>query len=702
MGGQGKTQTALRYCRKVFQNRTFNTVLWIDASSEISAHQAMKSILSKAEIPTSTLEFERSLLAFKDAVIPLKGPCLVVFDNYDTPKKSSKIADVFFEHEQFGILLTSRNHESLRLGMPIHVRDMDQSDAEDLLLLSSDLVRQDVNPQTLEHTVNMLGCLPLALDQAGAYIRKLHLSLDVFEKHYFDKQRKILQYTPDLFEYRKSLLPGSEPSVLSVFTTWELSLEQLGDDRPHLEHLLTLSAFFDHKNVQEALFSIRCTLKFAACSGVQDGWLQCMLTDSAWDSYRFQDIIANMHGLSLLQKFWIEDGHMVFSLHPLVSDWLRTRIGEKDRASMAVEAAITVAVSDDCPNLSSHINRCCQGLSDYAEIFFGDCIDMRYPRTVTNGAPRAQDVIDKLDPKPHYRRAEGLCCPHGRPCQAIPSTIWLKNIMSYDIISTAFADVQKQSPRPTTGFSVDQLSTRTIDEYTDVNNIMRHHVRLSLNHLFVSYKRFSKKVGEALNEYRTLLLGDHSLILRTMLTQEVATCQQQVEYLSELSIALEEAAAGMNQVVKMLADCSLLESSSQSHLWLRANFSAFLVSFKDVFNLFLTISLPGKGAPIRDQLQLLPFLKSGWSPSRPSETSSILSDVDMLSQVEEPIWSSPLLLAHSPGTAETIHIPALPVENSESVYRPPLSSATQTSVHAPAAALNIVCTGSISMQPQGT
>ena len=216
MGGQGKTQTALRYCRKGFQNRTFNTVLWIDASSEISAQQAIKSILSKAEIPTSASEFEQNLLAFKDGLKTLKGPCLLVFDNYDTPRNFSKIADMFIDHEQICIMLTSRHHESLRLGAPVHVREMDQSDAEGLLLTSSGLIRQDVNPKHLAQIVNMLGRLPLALDQAGAYIRKLQLSLDVFEKHYIDKKKKILQYTPDLFEYRKSLLPGSEPSVLSL------------------------------------------------------------------------------------------------------------------------------------------------------------------------------------------------------------------------------------------------------------------------------------------------------------------------------------------------------------------------------------------------------------------------------------------------------------------------------------------------------
>ena len=184
MGGQGKTQTALRYCRKAFRNQTFNTVLWIDANSEISAQKAIESILSKAEIPTPASGFERDLVAFKDALTSLKRPCLLVFDDYDTPGNFSKIADMFVQHEQICIMLTSRHHESSRLGIPIHVKDMDKSDAEDLLLISSGLIRQDVESKHLANTVKMLGCLPLALDQAGAYIRKLHLPLDLFEKHY--------------------------------------------------------------------------------------------------------------------------------------------------------------------------------------------------------------------------------------------------------------------------------------------------------------------------------------------------------------------------------------------------------------------------------------------------------------------------------------------------------------------------------------
>ena len=594
MGGQGKTQTALRYCRNAFQDRTFNTVLWIDASSEINANQAIESILSKAEISTSAVGCGSNVLALKNALASLNGPCLLVFDNYDTPNTFSKITDMFVEHEQLCILLTSRHHESLRLGMPVHIRDMDQSDAEDLLLISSGLVRQYVNPQDLEHTVNMLGCLPLALDQAGAYIRKLQLSLDVFERHYLDRQKKILQYTPDLFEYRKSLLPGSEPSVLSVFTTWELSLEQLGDDRPHFEHLLTLSAFFDHNRVHEALFSTRCTLNFTACSGVQDDWLQCMLTNSAWDSYRFQNIIANLHGFSLLQKFWIEDGHIVFSLHPLVNDWLRTRIGEKYRASMFVEAAVTAAGSDDCPNPFSHLNRCSRDFSHFKGIFWGDCIHMRSRREIADVTQVPIHLAEE------YARAKALCCPHGRPCQTIPSLIRLERIVSYCIAREVSPLVQLPSLRPIP------------IEVTFGTMGMDFPRSFGLHEVLDS---ICQRVRKILELYKDKASEDDTLSLQLdTLDQELVALFESIDAWSGADIDLKEIDILEKQAEKIINGSLQNSFNSPSTVlsYIRAAISAELTRLIYVLNLFSAFSWGRDMTLIRNELRSLPFLHSGF------------------------------------------------------------------------------------------
>lgn len=54
-------------------------------------------------------------------------------------------------------------------------------------------------------TVTRLGCHPLAVTQAGAYIRKRKLQLCDFRDHYKCRRKMILEHTPQLSQYRKKL-----------------------------------------------------------------------------------------------------------------------------------------------------------------------------------------------------------------------------------------------------------------------------------------------------------------------------------------------------------------------------------------------------------------------------------------------------------------------------------------------------------------
>ena len=60
------------------------------------------------------------------------------------------------------------------------------------------------------------------------------------------------------WEYRKARGNNTQESV-SIFTTWEMSFEQLeapGQQRDSIIHLLTLSASIDTIDVSESLFSL--------------------------------------------------------------------------------------------------------------------------------------------------------------------------------------------------------------------------------------------------------------------------------------------------------------------------------------------------------------------------------------------------------------------------------------------------------------
>ena len=80
--------------------------------------------------------------------------------------------------------------------------------------------------------------------------------------HYDTKRERILKYTPQLSQYRRRLNSSVEmETTLNVFTTWELSFQQLlatSDSGKENAELLTPFAFFDYEDISEAIFSGYC------------------------------------------------------------------------------------------------------------------------------------------------------------------------------------------------------------------------------------------------------------------------------------------------------------------------------------------------------------------------------------------------------------------------------------------------------------
>jgi hypothetical protein len=188
----------------------------------------------------------------------------------------------------------------------------------------------------------------LAITQAGSYILQQKIRIDQFLEHYDAKLERILKHTPKLSQYRRSLNTAERETSLNVFTTWELSFQQLAEvESGELKgDLLTLFAFFDCNDISEQLFNTYCK-----CAQVQEklGWPVACLTiclremspsgqrlggwnpdhraldrKKEWISDHFIEVLKDLAQLSLLQSWWRgDDSYCHFSLHPLVKDWVR-------------------------------------------------------------------------------------------------------------------------------------------------------------------------------------------------------------------------------------------------------------------------------------------------------------------------------------------------------------------------------------------
>ena len=67
----------------------------------------------------------------------------------------------------------------------------------------------------------------------------------------------MFNHISSVWEYQKRLGDDKDETFLSVFTTWELSYQQIGkneEEQKMVGHLLTLSAFIDATNVGKDIF----------------------------------------------------------------------------------------------------------------------------------------------------------------------------------------------------------------------------------------------------------------------------------------------------------------------------------------------------------------------------------------------------------------------------------------------------------------
>ena len=328
MGGQGKTQVALEYCHRKKKD-PYSIIFWIDAATQDRVEESFQSISERIKRRTDDLPDVKVRVAFVLKMFTSwTVQWLMVFDNYDNPDTFPNIQD-FIPQSEFGaILVTSRHPDSIDLVINqsshfIKLFGLDESDAVALLMQQSQ-AKEDIAADA-KKIVERLGCHPLALTQAGAYIRKRKLRLSEFMDHYKRRKKIILESTPQLSQYRKRLGNAEEETSLNVFTTWELSFRQLHSEASEdgvEAKLLTLLAYLNEKDISEQLFAgFNANQEHIMVSAKLLMWLKVFSSSEKdqWDSDFFGDVLIRLSDSSLLQAFARGlDGFYHASLHPLI------------------------------------------------------------------------------------------------------------------------------------------------------------------------------------------------------------------------------------------------------------------------------------------------------------------------------------------------------------------------------------------------
>jgi len=237
LGGVGKTQLALEY---VYAHKgEYDRVYWISAVSEATLFSGFQEIAKRTQCVPSITNLNPSEVTITVLEwFNTHENWLLVIDNLD----QIEVIDGYLPIQSKGrhTLITTRNPYSDHIPAEgLKVGELDLDDAIELLLLRSRVgAAGETSGAKTEaaEIVKELACLPLAIEQASAYIREASRDLFKFLPSYRNDRKT---HHARLSKGNRSYYSGS------VSTTWHLSFERIEQNNSDAPKLLRLLSFLN-------------------------------------------------------------------------------------------------------------------------------------------------------------------------------------------------------------------------------------------------------------------------------------------------------------------------------------------------------------------------------------------------------------------------------------------------------------------------
>ena len=280
LGGVGKTQLAAEYAYRHASD--YRIRWWIPAGQPPVIPGQLVALARQLGIPEQAEQTET--VAALLAELGRRGEWLLVFDNAEDPHDLHP----YWPSTDAGgrVLVTSRNPNWQPLAATLSMDVWPRADAIAFLQR-----RAGLDPDDADALAEALGDLPLALEQAAAYLQQTGTA----PGGYLDL---LATRAGELFALGR--LATSEQTIA---TTWTVSLHRLRDQTPGAEDLLALCAFLAADDIPRAL------------AAEHPDRLPGRLAATVRDPLAYQQAIAELRRYSLLKTS--PDGQAL-SVHRLV------------------------------------------------------------------------------------------------------------------------------------------------------------------------------------------------------------------------------------------------------------------------------------------------------------------------------------------------------------------------------------------------
>jgi len=230
LGGVGKTRVAVEYGRRF--SHEYTALLFVSGDSPEIFQQNLANLCGALVLNLPERDAREQEVQAAAAIRWLRehSGWFLIIDNVDTPKAAESVESMLAKLHTGHVVITSRLSQWGDAVEALALDVISEPAARDLILERTAGRRKPTATDEADALAlaNDLGRLPLALEQAGAFIAKHRGSLQEYRTRWKVQEAKVLTW----HDQRTMKYPHS------VATTWQTSVERLSDDGRGLLNIL--------------------------------------------------------------------------------------------------------------------------------------------------------------------------------------------------------------------------------------------------------------------------------------------------------------------------------------------------------------------------------------------------------------------------------------------------------------------------------
>ncbi len=359
LGGIGKTQIALEYAYR--HALEYSAIFWIDAETIEHIMSSLLRIAELLQLPERQEADQQRIVAAVQRWFSTHSQWLMIWDNVEDLELLRRLLP---STRQGAVLVTTRHQALGTLARGMDLAPMGREEGMLFVLRRAKVLEPEATSERMhqlavsmpaeyaaaEKLVEAMGGVPLAIDQAGAYIEETGCSVSTYLQRYEQQHARLLD--------RRGVPGGDHPH--SVTATFLLASKRIEREQSAAADLLHVCVLLHAEAIPEELF-----LAGAAHLGPE-------LASVATDPYQLDQAIAVLRSLSLVQR---QPETRTLSMHRLLQAVLRERMSEPEQAEWLrrVIAALNAVFPDvtheawgQCERLLPHVLTVATAIPDCA------------------------------------------------------------------------------------------------------------------------------------------------------------------------------------------------------------------------------------------------------------------------------------------------------------------------------------------------